>query len=239
MATAVRDQLQVQIPSNARLFEATPAPLKTLQTIALSPLVKGRFDHFAVDLKHNRLFATPEDYHAVIVLDLVTAQPIAEMIIEKMSPEFEGETPIQVTDFWDGANFKFKVRKDAGFIKYDKSEFEAPSKLFEGDETRLKALYESFIPLAQFVDPSKIKDYDALKARYDKIVNGVEEPASDGEKAAAPKVTPAPAPASAPAPSSLKETPSREAVSTPAATQAADEDDDIMKYFRKHSNTAE
>src|ERR1039458_3494046 len=41
--------------------------------------VKGRFDHFAVDLKHNRLFATPEDYHAVMVLDLVTAEPIAEI----------------------------------------------------------------------------------------------------------------------------------------------------------------
>jgi DNA-binding beta-propeller fold protein YncE len=78
-ATAVRDQLQARIPSAARLFETTPAALKALQTIALPPAVKGRFDHFAVDLKHNRLFATAEDYHAVLVLDLVTAEPIAEI----------------------------------------------------------------------------------------------------------------------------------------------------------------
>src|ERR1035438_5325000 len=78
-AMSVRDGLQAKIPSSARLFEATPAPLKAVQTIALSPQVKGRFDHFAVDLKHNRLFATPEDYHAVMVLDLVTAEPIAEI----------------------------------------------------------------------------------------------------------------------------------------------------------------
>jgi len=41
--------------------------------------VKGRFDHFGVDLKHNRLFATPEDYHAVLVLDLPNAKPAAEI----------------------------------------------------------------------------------------------------------------------------------------------------------------
>lgn len=78
-AASVRDGLQTKIPSSARLFEATAAPLKTLQTIALPSAVKGRFDHFAVDLKHNRLFATPEDYHAVLVLDLVTAEPLAEI----------------------------------------------------------------------------------------------------------------------------------------------------------------
>jgi hypothetical protein len=78
-ATSVRDGLQTKIPSSARLFEATSAPLKALQTIALSSAVKGRFDHFAVDLKHNRLFATPENYHAVMILDLVTAEPVAEI----------------------------------------------------------------------------------------------------------------------------------------------------------------
>ena len=36
-------------------------PLKLIQTIQLAPDVKGHFDHFEVDLKGNRLFATPED----------------------------------------------------------------------------------------------------------------------------------------------------------------------------------
>src|SRR5215467_14908369 len=45
------------------------APLKLLETFKLSPDIKGNFDHFAIDLKTNRLFATPEGYKAVLVLD--------------------------------------------------------------------------------------------------------------------------------------------------------------------------
>ncbi len=46
------------------------APLKLVQTIKLPEEIKGRFDHFAVDLSGNRLFATPEDNHAVLVFEL-------------------------------------------------------------------------------------------------------------------------------------------------------------------------
>jgi hypothetical protein len=37
-------------------------PLELVQTYRLPPDVKGSFDHFEVDLKRNRLFATPEDF---------------------------------------------------------------------------------------------------------------------------------------------------------------------------------
>ena len=50
--------------------QAAEAPVKLEQTFKLPADVKGRFDHFGVDLKHNRLFATPEDYHALLVLDI-------------------------------------------------------------------------------------------------------------------------------------------------------------------------
>src|SRR6266478_363573 len=46
------------------------SPLKLVQTIKLPAEIKGRFDHFAVDLSGNRLFATPEDNHAVLVFEL-------------------------------------------------------------------------------------------------------------------------------------------------------------------------
>jgi DNA-binding beta-propeller fold protein YncE len=48
------------------------APLKLLQTYKLPADVKGNFDHFAIDLAGNRLFATPEAYKAVLVFDLKT-----------------------------------------------------------------------------------------------------------------------------------------------------------------------
>src|SRR5258708_32807539 len=47
-------------------------PLKLVQTIKLPPDVKGHFAHFEIDLQNQRLFATPEDYKAVIVFDLET-----------------------------------------------------------------------------------------------------------------------------------------------------------------------
>jgi DNA-binding beta-propeller fold protein YncE len=45
------------------------APVTLEQTFKLPADVKGRFDHFGIDLKNHRLFATPEDYHALLVLD--------------------------------------------------------------------------------------------------------------------------------------------------------------------------
>src|SRR5215469_2732194 len=45
-------------------------PLKLVQSFKLPADIKGNFDHFAIDLKTNRLFATPEDYKAVLILDL-------------------------------------------------------------------------------------------------------------------------------------------------------------------------
>ena len=44
-------------------------PLTLIQTFKLPAEIKGRFDHFGIDLKGHRLFATPEDYHALLVLD--------------------------------------------------------------------------------------------------------------------------------------------------------------------------
>jgi len=52
------------------------APLKLVQTLKLPTEVKGNFDHFAIDVKNNRLFATPEDYKAVVVFDLQSGQLI-------------------------------------------------------------------------------------------------------------------------------------------------------------------
>jgi DNA-binding beta-propeller fold protein YncE len=49
-------------------------PLKLVRTFKLPPDVKGNFDHFAVDIKNNRLFATPEGYKAVVVFDLQSGQ---------------------------------------------------------------------------------------------------------------------------------------------------------------------
>jgi hypothetical protein len=44
--------------------------LELTQTFQLAPDIIGNFDHIEVDLKRNRIFVTPEDYKAVLVLDV-------------------------------------------------------------------------------------------------------------------------------------------------------------------------
>lgn len=51
---------------------STQPPLHLVKTYQMSAAVQGSFDHFGIDLKHNRLFAAAEDYKSVQVFDLKT-----------------------------------------------------------------------------------------------------------------------------------------------------------------------
>ena len=51
------------------------APLKLIKTVDL-PGIEGDFDHFAVDLKGNRLFLAAEEHHTVEVFDLMTGKSV-------------------------------------------------------------------------------------------------------------------------------------------------------------------
>ena len=73
-----------------------------------------------------------------------------------MQPEFEDETPINPFDFWEGANFKLKIRKVDGYWNYDKSEFGAKSKLFDNDE-EIEKVWEKQYPLNEFTAPNKLQ----------------------------------------------------------------------------------
>jgi DNA-binding beta-propeller fold protein YncE len=60
----------------AKTMSQESVPLKLVQTYKLPADVKGNFDHFAIDLAGNRLFATPEAYKAVLVIDLKSGKLI-------------------------------------------------------------------------------------------------------------------------------------------------------------------
>ena len=49
---------------------------------------------------------------------------IFNKITESMNPQFEDEKPVNPFDFWNGANFKLKVRNVEGYQNYDKSSFD-------------------------------------------------------------------------------------------------------------------
>src|SRR5690242_8785508 len=113
--------------------ESTNRPAQLVQTITLPADIKGHFDHFEVDLKGNRLFATPEAYKSVLVFDLKTGKLIHTIGgIEKSHAVLYREdlNRIYVTDgeagdlkIFDGKNYgllsSVKLLEDADSIGYD------------------------------------------------------------------------------------------------------------------------
>ena len=96
---------------------------------------------------------------------------IFDKLTAAMSPEFEDEKAINPFDFWEGANFKLKIRKVDGYWNYDKSEFEDTSKLFEDDADADK-VWKAQYSLAEFTAASNFKSYDELKSRLDAVLSG-------------------------------------------------------------------
>jgi hypothetical protein len=96
-------------------------------------------------------------------------QKIFSKIMGAIQPEFEDETPFNPFDFWEGANFKLKIRNVEGFRNYDKSEFEAPSVLFDGDDAALEALWKTEKSLKSLVAESQFKPYEELKKKFDSV----------------------------------------------------------------------
>ena len=95
---------------------------------------------------------------------------IFDKISEAMNPEFADETPLNPFDFWEGANFKIKIRQVEGYRNYDKSEFDSVSAVLDGDDAKLEALWKKEHSLKEFLDPKHFKPYDVLKARLDKVL---------------------------------------------------------------------
>jgi hypothetical protein len=95
---------------------------------------------------------------------------IFDKIKESMQPEFQDEDAINPFDFWGGADFKLKIRRVAGFINYDKSEFSPPTPLIEGDDDGLERIWKQQYALSEFTNPDNYKSYDELKTRLNEVV---------------------------------------------------------------------
>ena len=96
---------------------------------------------------------------------------IFDKCMEAMQPAFKDETAVNPFDFWEGANFKLKIRKVDGYWNYDKSEFSAPSALFDDDD-QLEEVWKKQYPLSEFSAATNFKSYDELKKRLDTVLVG-------------------------------------------------------------------
>lgn len=134
---------------------------------------------------------------------------IFDKITEAMNPQFEDEKPVNPYDLWKGANFKLKVRQVEGYANYDKSSFDPPTALFEGDDAKLEALWKKEYSLKEFVDAKNFKSYDELKRRLDKVLG------LDG------------------APPVQKNVGEQIRPKAPVLPAASDDDDDDISYFKR------
>ena len=95
---------------------------------------------------------------------------IFEKITSVMNPEFKDETPLNPFDFWEGANFKIKIRQVEGYVNYDKSEFADQSKLFDGDDEKCEVIWNQQHSLQDLVSADNFKSYQELEARFNTVV---------------------------------------------------------------------
>jgi hypothetical protein len=94
---------------------------------------------------------------------------IFDKIMEAMQPEFEDETPINPFDFWQGANFKLKIKKVAGYWNYDSSEFDRPGALLDDDDA-LEAIWKKEYSLQELIAADQFKSGDDLQKRLDFVL---------------------------------------------------------------------
>jgi len=144
---------------------------------------------------------------------------IFDKLMEAMQPQFADEQPLNPFDFWEGADFKIKIRNVEGWVNYDKSEFAAASPLLNGDDSALEELYSKLHPLKEFTDPKNFKSYAELKAKLNKVLGTTAE--APVAEARMERVTTQEAPHMA------------SKVDEPVESSTSDDDDDTLSYFER------
>ena len=94
---------------------------------------------------------------------------IFDKIKDVAEPQFEDEKPINPFDFWEGANFKLKIRNVEGYRNYDKSEFDSISSISDSDDA-IEAIWNKQPSLTQFLDEKHFKSYDELKKKFEMVM---------------------------------------------------------------------
>ena len=148
---------------------------------------------------------------------------IFDKVLDVMQPAFQDEKPVNPFDFWEGADFKLKIRNVEGYRNYDKSEFASPAPLFGGDDKKLESVYAKLHSLQEFLDPKNFKSYAELERKLKEVLGEAGQVLTTAEQTDLDEKTEAPAPRTAAA------LPPRSA----PAKQDDGEDEDTLSYFAK------
>jgi hypothetical protein len=97
---------------------------------------------------------------------------IFDKINDLMHPQFEDEDAVNPFDFWEGANFRLRIRQVEGYRNYDKSAFDSPSRLSDDDE--MEQVWKTEYPLAELVDAKNFKSYEELQQKLNRVLGGAQ-----------------------------------------------------------------
>ena len=147
---------------------------------------------------------------------------IFDKIQDVLKPEFQDEKPVNPFDFWEGANFKLKIRQVEGYRNYDKSEFDAPSAIKE-DDAQIESVWNQQYDLGTLVAEDQFKSYDELKAKLDMVL---------GTKTVATAETISAQTNDAADDNFVEAAQAQPTVSEPAPA-VADDEDDTLSYFKQ------
>ena len=159
---------------------------------------------------------------------------IFDKLNDLMNPQFEDETPVNPFDFWEGANFRLKIRQFEGYPNYDKSEFDAPSALFEGNDEQIEATWNQQHSLQEVVDAKNFKPYHELKEKLYRVLALDAEPSTptvaEDDSDDLDLSNMGNAQTAAPAPTMTEATPE------PSNSMSMDDDDDDLSIFKELAN---
>ena len=96
---------------------------------------------------------------------------IFDKIMDKARPTFDDETPVNVFDFWEGADFKLRQRKVEGYPNYDQSAFAEP-KAISTDEQEILDIANKQYKLSEFADRKNFKTYEELSRKLASVLAG-------------------------------------------------------------------
>ena len=153
---------------------------------------------------------------------------IFDKIKDVAEPQFQDEKPMNPFDFWEGANFKLKIRNVEGYRNYDKSEFDSTSSVSNSDD-EIEAIWGKQHSLTAFLDDKHFKSYDDLKKKLEMVL-GIGTTMAPGKKADEidldEQVQGAPT-------SKLSVVQNKPAVKAPTKEVDFDDDDESLSYFAK------
>ena len=152
---------------------------------------------------------------------------IFDKIKDVAEPQFEDEKPINPFDFWEGANFKLKIRNVEGYRNYDKSEFDSISSISDSDDV-IEAIWNKQHSLTQFLDEKHFKSYDELKKKFEMVMglNGGAAPTKRADEINLEGIEETPK-------SAFTQKAEKAPVKAPPKEVDFDDDDESLSYFAK------